>query len=191
VSEIHDNAVAYALTTLDAAEQAEFETHLDACVLCQGEVAEFRETAADLDFLTQAPPPPSLRASVLAAIRRLPQLPAEDEIRTASPRPRAVMPESWLSHELSSRALDHLELHRQRRRNTILRGLVAALLIVVVGLGGIIYALGQQRNAAVAAAPAYEKELLQAEDVQVVVAAALQGEGQCTFIASRKLNLAL
>jgi hypothetical protein len=193
VSEIHDNAVGYALTALDAAERAEFESHLDGCELCQREVAEFRETAADLSFLTQTAPPPTLRANVLAAIWTLPQLPAEEEAsgsRTLPATPEAV-PESWLSHERSSRALDQLELRRQRRRNRVLQGLVAALLIVAVGLGGVIYNLVQQREAAVAAKPAYEEELLRADDAQIVVTPTLQGGGRCTFIVSRKLNRAL
>jgi len=193
VSERHDDAVAYALTSLDAAELAEFEAHLDGCELCQQEVAEFCETAADLSFLNQAAPPPTLRANVLAAIRTLPQLPAEDEAtgsRTTT-GPRTVIPDSWLSHEVSARALDQLELRRQRRRNTILKGLVAAALIVAVGLGGVIYTLVQPRETPVAAKPAYEEELLRADDVQIVVAPTLKGGGRCTFIVSRKLNRAL
>jgi hypothetical protein len=200
---MHENAVGYALMALDAAERAEFEAHLDSCELCQQEVAEFCETAADLSFLTQAAPPPTVRANVLAAIRILPQLPAEDEkpaqlsprTSTESPThtagPRADIPDSWLSHERSSRALDQLELRRQRRRNKVLKGLVAALLIVAVGLGGVIYTVVQQRQAEVAAKPAFEEELLRAEDAQVVVAPTLQGGGRCTFIVSRKLNRAL
>jgi hypothetical protein len=191
---MHENAVGYALMALDAAERAEFEAHLDSCELCQQEVAEFCETAADLSFLTQAAPPPTVRAHVLAAIRTLPQLPAEDEAtgsRTISTGPRAPIPDSWLSHEQSSRALDQLELRRQRRRNAFLKGLIAALLIVAVGLGGVIYTLVQPRETPVAAKPAYEEELLRAEDAQVVVAPTLQGGGRCTFIVSRKLNRAL
>ena len=57
---------------LDAAERAEFEAHLDSCELCQQDVAEFSETAADLSFLTQAAPPPTVRANVLAAMTGLP-----------------------------------------------------------------------------------------------------------------------
>ena len=193
MSEIHENAVGYALTALDAAERAEFEAHLDGCELCQQEVAEFCETAADLSFLTQAAPPPTVRANVLAAIRTLPQLPAEDEASGSRllPAAPAAMPESWLSHERSTRALDQLELRRQRRRNTVLKGLVAALLIVAVGLGGVIYTLVQQREAVVAARPVYEEELLRADDAQIVVTPTLKGGGRCTFIVSRKLNRAL
>ena len=209
MTEMHEDAVAYALSSLDAVERAEFEAHLANCELCQQEVAEFCGTAAELSFLTQATPPPTVRVNVLAAIRTLPQLPAADEeprqldepaprtprtstvSRPPSAGPHAAIPDSWLSHERSSRALDQLELRRQRRRNTILRGLVAALLILAVGLGGVIYALVQQRNAEVAAKPAFEEELLRADDAQIVVAATLRGGGRCTFIVSRKLNRAL
>jgi hypothetical protein len=93
--------------------------------------------------------------------------------------------------------VDELELRRQRRRSRILRGLVAAMLIVAVGLGGVIYTLVQQRRADVAerqaevAQKTFEEQLLRAEDVRVVVAPTLQGGGRCTFIVSKKLNRAL
>ena len=62
---------------------------------------------------------------------------------------------------------------------------------MAVGFGGVIYTLVEQREAPVAARPAFEEELLRAEDVQVVVAPTLKGGGRCTFIVSRKLNRAL
>ena len=43
---MHEDAAAYALTALDAAELAEFEAHLATCALCQQEVAEFSATVA-------------------------------------------------------------------------------------------------------------------------------------------------
>ena len=59
------------------------------------------------------------------------------------------------------------------------------MLIVVVGLGGVIYTLvQQQRQAEVAAKPAYEEQLLRAEDARIVVSPTLQGGGRCTFIVS-------
>ena len=106
MSERHEDAVAYALTSLDAAELAEFEAHLDTCELCQQEVAEFCETAAELSFLNQAAPPPTLRAMSSRPSGPCP-LPAEDEAtgsRTSTDGAAYGHPESWLSHEQSSRA---------------------------------------------------------------------------------------
>jgi anti-sigma factor RsiW len=212
---MHEHAAAYALTSLDAAELAEFEAHLATCEFCQQEVAEFSETVAQLSLLTQATPPPRLRSNVLAVVRNLPQLPAEDEAgerpgtpatpsrrtstdtRTSPTGPRRAMPGSWIPDEPDSRRVDELELRRQRRRSRILSGLVAAMLIVTVGLGGVIYTLVQQRQAQVAqrqaevTQKALEEQLLRAEDVRVVVAPTLQGGGRCTFIVSRMLNRAL
>ncbi|MEJ7635828.1 zf-HC2 domain-containing protein [Aeromicrobium sp.] len=36
---------AYALDALGRADRAQFTAHLEACTLCQAELAEFRETA--------------------------------------------------------------------------------------------------------------------------------------------------
>ena len=211
---MHEDAAAYALSSLDAAEMAEFEAHLATCEFCQQEVAEFSRTAAELSLLTQATPPPRLRSNFLAVIRELPQLPVEDQAERlgtpATPNrrtstdarirptgPRRALPGSEISDVPDSPQVDELELRRQRRRSRILRGLVAAMLILAVGLGGVIYALVQQRQAQVAerkaevAQKTFEEQLLRAEDVRVVVAPTLQGGGRCTFIVSRKLNRAL
>ena len=207
---MHDNAAAYALASLDAGDLAEFEVHLATCDICQRAVAEFSRTAAALSLLTQATPPSRLRQNVLGVIQKVPQLPAEDQAdeRPGTPvtarrhsrtdagtrptGPRRAMPESMISDEPETRPLDELELRRERRRNRIMRGLVAAMLIVVVALGGVIYTLvQQQRHAEVAAKPAYEEQLLRAEDARIVVTPTLQGGGRCTFIISRKLNRAL
>jgi anti-sigma factor RsiW len=211
---MHEDAAAYALSSLDAAEMAEFEAHLATCEFCQQEVAEFSRTAAELSLLTQATPPPRLRSNFLAVIRELPQLPVEDQAERlgtpATPNrrtstdarirptgPRRALPGSEISDVPDSPQVDELELRRQRRRSRILRGLVAAMLIMTVGLGGVIYALVQQRQAQVAerqaevAQKTFEEQLLRAEDVRVVVAPTLQGGGRCTFIVSKKLNRAL
>lgn len=208
MSEIHDNAAAYALVSLDTVEMAEFETHLASCAFCQQEVAEFSESIAQLSLLTQATPPAGLRSNVLAAIQNVPQLPGEPYAayqRFDSPSqpssngptsirptgPRRAQPGSWVPDEVERPRVDELQLRRQRRRTRILSGLVAALLIVAVGLGGVIYTLVQQRQDEVAAKAAFEEQLLRAEDVRVVVAPTLQGGGRCTFIVSRQLNRAL
>src|SRR3712207_6647519 len=160
---MHADAAAYALVSLDAAELAEFEAHLASCEFCQQEVAEFCETVADLSLLTEATPPRRLRAKVLAATQDLSQLPAVNgadgradtvtsQIRrtSADPQtrpsgPRRAVP-GWESDEPESPSVNDLELRRQRRRSRILSGLVAAMLIVAVGLGGVIYTLRSEEH---------------------------------------------
>jgi hypothetical protein len=104
--------------------------------------------------------------------------------------PRRALPGSWVADEPDTRGEDELKLRRQRRRTRILGGLVAAVLALTVGLGGVIYNLVQQRQAQVAQ-QTFEQQLLRAEDAQIVVAPTLQGGGRCTFIVSRQLNRAL
>ena len=209
MSTMHENAAAYALASLDAEEMAEFEAHLATCEYCQEEVAEFAEALADLSLLTQATPSPTLRSNVLAVTQTLPQVQLQPEaveadrrpdtstngsstteLRTRPTGPRRALPDSWAPDEPDRPVVDELKLRRQRRRSRILGGLVAALLIVSVGLGGVIYNLVQQRQAQVAQAT-FEQQLLRAEDARMVVAPTLQGGGRCTFIVSRKLNRAL
>ena len=101
------------------------------------------------------------------------------------------MPGSEISDEPDTGRVDELELRRQKRQNRILRGLVAAVLIITVGLGGVTYTVVQQRQTEVAAKAAFQEQLLRADDAKVVVTPTLQGGGRCTFIVSRKLNRAL
>ena len=54
----------------------EFEAHLVSCLTCSQEIAEFRETAAELTLLSLATPPPTLRNRILDAIANTPPLPA-------------------------------------------------------------------------------------------------------------------
>jgi len=68
-------AAPYALDALDGEERAAFEAHVVGCVLCQAEVASFRDVAARLAAAApDASPAPSLRRRVLAVARRPRQL---------------------------------------------------------------------------------------------------------------------
>jgi anti-sigma factor RsiW len=75
--EIHALSGAYAVDALDADERARFEEHLAACPACQEEVADLQQTTALMAEVTQADPPPALRASVLAGIKSVRPLPPE------------------------------------------------------------------------------------------------------------------
>jgi hypothetical protein len=65
----HTFTGSYVLNALDEAELARFETHLVSCQICQDQVAEFRETVAEVSLLSLATPPHVLRNKILVAIR--------------------------------------------------------------------------------------------------------------------------
>jgi anti-sigma-K factor RskA len=172
VTEIHAAASCYAVNALDRAELVEFEAHLATCPTCRDEVAELGHTAAQLASLNLATPPHTLRNTILAAIRNTPQLAGDD-----APNPRPA-PE-----------FDELASRRQRQRTRVLGVLVAAMLALAVGLGGVIYAMVPERQNQVART-ALDQDLYSAPDA-VRTTTELPGGGQVTFIASRQLNRAL
>ena len=208
---VHVSTGCYVLNALDSAELTEFEAHLATCETCSDEVAAFGETAVELSLLSLATPPPSLRDTILATIRTTPQLPAEDRaapggppaatngsrpaaesLRVAPSRgPRRALPGTEVSEEPDDREPPPVaELARQRRRSRILAGLVAAMLALAVGLGGVVYTLVQQRQAQVAAIP-LEQQLYAAPDVVFTPTTDLKGGGKGSFVFSKALNRAL
>lgn len=209
---MHESTGAYALHALDAAEQAEFEAHLAGCATCRGEVTDFGESAAELSLLSLATPPATLRDSILDAIASTPQLSVEEPgagaaaapaaarppvLATRTPRPaertaaapRRAVPGSEPPAELEPAPVDELAQRRQRRRTRVLSGLVAAMLALAVGLGGVIYTLVQERQAQIAQTT-LEQQLYAAPDA-VQVNKSLPDGGQVTFVASKQLNRAV
>lgn len=75
--DIHSLSGAYVVDAVDDVERARFEAHLAGCSQCQSEVASLRAAATELSSTTVAPPPPSLRASVLQGISSVRPLPPE------------------------------------------------------------------------------------------------------------------
>jgi anti-sigma factor RsiW len=75
----HEDAGAYVLDAMGPRERQAYEAHLRECADCRRDVREFRETLSGMKELVGQPPPPTLRASVLAAIRDLPQLPPDSD----------------------------------------------------------------------------------------------------------------
>ena len=65
--DVHALTGVYALSALPEAEHVEFERHLEVCPSCRREVRSFHAVTADLASLVEEPPPPSLRAKVMAA----------------------------------------------------------------------------------------------------------------------------
>ncbi len=207
VNDPHGAVGAYVADALDDDERTVFELHLAGCESCLREVAEFTETAAELTWLTEATPPPSLRASVLWEIATVRPLPPTATVELpGSP----VSPGWWVSAEapgspasrlatasasepdpeatVDRRQLDELAVRRQRRTRRILTGLVAAALVMVVALGGWVSVLrSDQRNQQVASQRV--SELLTAPDAKVY-ATTLNGSS-VSFVVSKARDQAV
>jgi anti-sigma factor RsiW len=208
MSELHETTGSYVLNALDAAEIREFEAHLDTCETCPDEVAVFGRIAAELTLLELATPPDSLRTKILDAIHTTPQLSVDrapasagatvvangirptEQSRRAAPTsgPRRALPELGTAAGAQP-PVDELALRRQRRQTRVLSGLVAAMLALAVGLGGVVYSLLQQRQAQVAQIT-LEEQLYAAPDARTITVP-LEAGGQVTFIASKQLDRAL
>lgn len=93
MSDVHALSGAYALDAVTDAERESFERHMAGCEACQEEVASLRETAAIMSDLSAEEPPPALRASVLASISEVRQLPPQTP---AAPRRRRFDPRTLL-----------------------------------------------------------------------------------------------
>jgi anti-sigma-K factor RskA len=199
VIEIHESTGCYAIDALDQPELAVFEAHLANCFSCEHEVADFYEAAAELTMLAASRPPLALRDTVLSAVRNTPQLPTSTPVNSpaAPPRPhtgqpsgpRRALPGTEVVDEPDPPTDEQLALRRQWRRNRLLTGAVAAMLALLVGLGGVAYSQFQQRQAQVAQMN-LENELYGAPDTETVVVEA-SGGGRATFVVSRQLNRAL
>jgi anti-sigma-K factor RskA len=74
-TELHTLSGAFALDALSPEEAEEFRRHLEECQACRDEVRELREAAARIGAGEALAAPPALRARVLAAADRQPQLP--------------------------------------------------------------------------------------------------------------------
>lgn len=71
----HLNTGAMALGSLPDDEAAAFADHLESCPTCAAELSSFLETAANLGSSVAQTPPAGLRASIMDAVARTPQLP--------------------------------------------------------------------------------------------------------------------
>ncbi len=72
--DIHHLGAAYALDALDARERAAFEAHYHDCEICRNDVAQFRETLADVAAANPIGPPDSVKERVMAEVARTRQL---------------------------------------------------------------------------------------------------------------------
>lgn len=183
MSEIHGATGSYVVNALDPDELDEFEAHLEVCPTCRREITEFCETAAQLPLLAGAPaPPPSLRESVLAGIsevRPLPPLTGEPRRALAGVDDRQPLDVDATADDGADSAQakrptasaadpvrDELALRRAHRRTRVLTGLVAAVTVIALALGGVVYALVQNQQPPTAA-PAVDPSLVGAPDATI------------------------
>jgi anti-sigma-K factor RskA len=73
-TDLHTLSGAYALNALSAEEAEQFRKHLKACDACSQEVRELQQVAGRMGANEAVPPPAYLKAKVLSAADRTPQL---------------------------------------------------------------------------------------------------------------------
>ena len=96
-TDLHTLSGAYAIDALSAEEAAAFRTHLDACAACCEEVRELRAAAARMGASEALVPPDDLKARVLEAADRTPQLPPKVT-------PHRGRPVAWLDAQAAAAA---------------------------------------------------------------------------------------
>jgi anti-sigma-K factor RskA len=89
-TDVHTLSGAYALDALTPEEAAEFRRHLEGCPSCRDEVLEFRRAAARMGAAEAEAPPEHLRARVLDAAGRTPQVPPRVASGRQEPGPRGA-----------------------------------------------------------------------------------------------------
>ena len=129
--DLHHLSGAYAVDALDDAERTSFEQHLAVCADCRAEVAELSAAAGSLASLTEATPPPSLRASVLSDIAQVRPLPPLTEDAGA---PDAGAPDAGAPDDGAPDAGGTVVPIRRRRRTAWFAAAAAAAVIAIGGL---------------------------------------------------------
>jgi anti-sigma-K factor RskA len=156
--ELNALAGAYALDALDDDERAVFEEHLAGCPACTEEVRGLRNAAAELSHLSEAGPPPELRAAVLGAVAQSRPLPPRVEGARVLPLRRARTTALW-------------------------QGLAAACALIAVAVSVWGYSQHREAQQATRAQASVVQSLLAAPDVRATTTAMKQGQG--TLLSSR------
>jgi anti-sigma-K factor RskA len=197
--DIHALSGAYAVDALDDDERAQFEQHLAGCSACQAEVASLVAAATALSSLSDTPPPPSLRASVLqgiTTIRPLPPVVPYDRAQgdgtgtqpstQPSPTPGTDPAPDTAPDELADRRAGR---HANRRRSGPLRWLVAAAAAAVLVVGGV--AVWRSADSGPATPPTVAEQVRSAPDAKTSADVALPGGGTATVVRSASLGKAV
>lgn len=159
-----EQAAAYAVGALDAAERAVFEAHLATCADCRAEVRAYAEVAAGLAAAVAVDPPAGLRARIVAAARAAdPRLAAD-----------ARVPDAQVVDLAARRAARELTPRAPQRRASAPRAswlAAAAALLLAAGLG---VQWGRERtgrqNAQRAVAAAQQTQGLRAREAAAALA---------------------
>lgn len=159
--DVHTLTGPYVLDALPDDERARFEAHLGECAFCTTEVAELRTAAVKLATQVSTPPPPALKADVMAAVEHVRQLPPVVQDQPARPAAR-----------------------RRFGRRSLLA--LAAAAAVIAASGGI--AIDQYRDRqAVEQANQQVAAVLTQPDARTVHGA-VEGGGRATVVLSAQAN---
>jgi anti-sigma-K factor RskA len=157
-NDLHTLSGAYAIDALSPEDALRFEKHLDACAACRDEVRELQEAAGLMAASEAQAPPPELKARVLAAASRQPQLPP----RVRSPRVGRFA--HWTPRLIAAAA--------------------AVVLVVGAGIGFTVHQVLQDERPAIAAAVA---RVFDSGDVHRATMATSNG-GTISVATSRRLH---
>jgi anti-sigma-K factor RskA len=135
--DLHHLSGAYAVDALDESERASFEQHLTGCADCRAEVAELSATAHQLSSLSEATPPPALRASVLQGIGRVRPMPPPSEPTEPVGPPEPVEPSDSVEPVTAAGGGSGGRVVPFVRRTST--WLAAAAAAVAIAVGGIIW----------------------------------------------------
>lgn len=190
-NQLHLLTGAYALNAVTAAERVDFERHALGNPETLEEVRSLSQTAALLAYGTPAEtPPPELKASVIAAIRKTRQLPAASVVRD--------IPSASSPLQGSTTARPRRAGPARRRWVPVLSAAAALVLLAGVGLGG--WVMGQS-----ASHKSLEKQVAEAQSQQAQqdallaimvspdaksVTKAMSDGGTVTVVSSSKANQA-
>ncbi len=158
--ELNALAGAYVLDALGEDERELFAEHLQTCSECSEEVRGMRNATAELSHLTEAGPPPQLRAAVLSAIAQ------------ARPLPPLVKPEE----------LDNVVPLRHER--PVWQALAAACALIAIAVSGWGYSQHRDAQRAASTQASAVQSLLRAPDVTASTTAMKQGRGTVVYSKS-------
>lgn len=158
--DVHTLTGPYVLDALPDDERARFEAHLGECAFCTTEVAELREAAVKLATQVSTPPPPAVKANVLAAIENVRQLPPQVPGGRSTSKDRRVGRRSLLA--------------------------LAAAAVVVAAAGGV--AIDQYRDRTTAEQANQQIAAVLTQPDARTVHGGVEGGGQATVVVSAAAN---
>jgi anti-sigma-K factor RskA len=158
--DVHTLTGPYVLDALPEDERARFEAHLAECTFCSTEVAELRTAAVKLATQVSTPPPPALKANVMAAINDVRQLPPQ--VPVVGPAPKV----------------------RRFTRRSVLT--LAAAALAVAAAGGV--AVDQYRDRTAAEHANQQMAAVLAQPDARTVHGTVEGGGQATIVLSTKAD---